>query len=210
MATLLRIDSSISGEASFSRRLTAAFAHSWAEAGGEVVTRDLHAEQIPHLPHPGLHFPHREGVPEDSPGRALQDELIEEALAADAFVIGAPLYNYSVPSTLRAWTDYLHVPGRTAGTPASAGPLAGRPVVLLSTRGAAYDQPGQEELLDHAVPALRALLGSALGMDVEAITVDRTLAEVIPALDRERASALFADALDRASARGRELAASLL
>lgn len=206
MRTLLRIDSSLSGDASYSRRLTAAFSGAWAEAGGEVVTRDLHAEQVPHLPHFGLHFASREGVPADSPARALQDELIAEVLAADALVIGAPLYNYSVPSTLKAWLDHLHVPGRTAGGPSEPGPLTGRPAVIMSSRGAAYDTVEAESHFDHAVPVFRALLGTAMGMEVEAITVDRTLAGPLPELGADRAAAELEEALTAARRRGRELA----
>jgi FMN-dependent NADH-azoreductase len=85
------------------------------------------------------------------------------------------------------------------------GPLAGKPVVVVSTRGAAYDEPGAEVMLDHAVPALEALLGSALGMAVEAITVDRTLANLLPELDPAKAGALLAAATELAARRGREL-----
>ena len=210
MPTLLRIDSSVSPESSVSRRLTEAFARAWEEAGGTVVTRDLDAERPPHLPYRGLHFPDRPGVPEDAPERALQDTLIQEVFDADALVIGAPLYNYSLPSTLKAWLDYIHVPGRTApAAPGQTVPLGGKPVVVISTRGAAYDDPAFEAEADHAVPALRMLLGTGMGMAVEAITLDRTLAELMPELDPVLARKLFEEARDRAAARGGELATAL-
>lgn len=211
MPTLLRIDSSVSPETSASRRLTEAFAQAWKAAGGTVVVRDLDADRPPHLPHRGLHFPDRPGVPEDLPERALQDTLIQEVFDADALVIGAPLYNYSMPSTLKAWLDYLHVPGRTAAAaPDLPAPLAGKPVVVISTRGTAYDTGTLEADCDHAVPALRVLLGTGMGMDVEAITLDRTLADLLPdELDPVLARRLFDEAVDRAAIRGRELAAAL-
>lgn len=214
MPTLLRIDSSVSPESSVSRRLTEAFARGWEEAGGAVVVRDLDADRLPHLPCRGLHFPHRPGVPADLPEAALQDAVIEEVFDADALVIGAPMYNHSMPSTLKAWLDYLHVPGRTApALPGDPAPLAGRTAVIISTRGAAYDDPALEQEADHVVPPLRVLLGTAMGMEVEAITLDRTLAdmlaEVMPELDPVLAARLFAEAAERAFGRGQELAAAL-
>ena len=209
MATLLRIDSSISGESSFSRRLTGAFARAWEGAGGSVVTRDLHADPLPHLPSAGLHFADRPGIPEGMPEAALQDEVIRQVFDADALVIGAPLYNYSMPSTLKAWLDYLHVPGRTSPAPGDPAPLAGKPVVVVSSRGIAYDTGTLEADRDHAVPVFRVLLGQDMGMEVEAITLDRTLAGILPELDQELAARLLDDALARASARGRELASAL-
>lgn len=211
MPTLLRIDSSVSPESSASRRLTAAFAQAWQEAGGTVVVRDLDAQKLPHLPDRGLHFPHRPGVPADAPECALQDEVIQEVFDADVLVIGAPMYNYSMPSTLKAWVDYLHVPGRTSpALPGDPAPLAGRTAVVISTRGGEYDDPVHEIEADHVVPPLRALLGAGLmGMRFEAITLDRTLAELLPELDPELAGRLFAEARDRAAALGGELAVAL-
>lgn len=118
------------------------------------------------------------------------------------------MYNYSMPSTLKAWIDYLHVPGRTAVEPDQVAPLGGKPVVVISTRGAAYDSLLEAER-DHVVPALTVLLGDVMGMRVEAITLDRTLAHLIPELDPALADELSEQALARADARGRELAALL-
>lgn len=212
MPVLLRIDSSVSPETSVSRRLTEAFSQAWEAAGGTVVTRDLDADKPPHLPYRGLHFATRPGVPEDAPERALQDALIQEVADADALVIGAPLYNYSMPSTLKAWLDYLHVPGRTApASPEQPAPFGGKPVVVISTRGIAYDTGTLEVEGDHVVPVMHVLLGTAMGMDVEAITLDRTLADLLPdRLDPELARRLFEEALDRAATRGREIAEGCL
>jgi FMN-dependent NADH-azoreductase len=107
-------------------------------------------------------------------------------------LVGAPLYNYSVPSSLKTWIDHVHVPGRTApfvGAPEQ--PMAGRPAVVVSSRGAAYDAGSPTDGWDHAVPMLDLILGTALGMSVEVITTSLTLAETVPALapqlDRSRA-----------------------
>lgn len=210
MTSLLRIDSSLRTDGSVSRALTGAFADAWEAAGGDVVARDLQSAPLPHLPYFGLHFPASENDPAQwDVARALQNEVIEQVKAADALVIAAPLINYSVPSTLKAWMDYLHVPGVTAAPVPEEGPLAGKPVVIVSPRGAAYDEPGAETRLDHAVPALTALLGDALGMSVEAITVDRTLANLLPELDPAKAETLLDAALAMATQRAAELYAQL-
>jgi FMN-dependent NADH-azoreductase len=94
-----------------------------------------------------------------------------------------------VPSTLRAWIDNIHVPGVTAPFDTDSRPLAGRAgVVVVTSRGTSYDAGSPTERWDHAVPMLRIVLGTALGMDVSVITTSLTLAETEPAL---------ADQLDR-------------
>ena len=182
MPTLLRVDSSVSPESSASRRLADAFTEAWQAAGGTVIVRDLDAEPLPHLPLRGLHFPHRPDVPEDAPARALQDEVIQQVVDADVLLIGAPMYNYSMPSTLKAWVDHVHVPGLTSAAPGEAPPMAGRPAVVVASRGLAYDASSPLAGSDHGTAVLELVLGEALGMDVEVITADLTLAASVPAL----------------------------
>jgi FMN-dependent NADH-azoreductase len=209
MPTLLHLDSSAGGSRSVSRALTATFADAWraAGAGREVVRRDLHEDPPPHLPHADLHWMpelRREAV--DPAAEAYQSTLIDELLAADALVIGVPLYNYSMPSTLKAWIDHIHVPGRTT-SPTGTPPLAGRPAVLAVAQGAVYDPGTPMAGADHAVPPLRQILGDALGMDVHVVTVSRTLADLLPVL-RDEADAHRAEydaAHDRLSDLAREL-----
>jgi FMN-dependent NADH-azoreductase len=191
MPTLLQLDSSSAGAESVSRRLTAGFAARWRERGADhdVIVRDLHAEQLPHLPHASLHWPARlrpAGAPAFPEAEARQRALIDELLGADAVVIGAPLYNYSLPSTLKAWVDHIHVPGVTAPFDVDSQPLRGRPAVIVTTRGATYDPGSPTETWDHAVPPLRIVLESALGMRAETVVVSRTLSLTVPALAAER------------------------
>ncbi|WP_345750503.1 FMN-dependent NADH-azoreductase [Microbacterium rhizophilus] len=187
MPTLLHLDSSAGGARSVSRALTAEFADAWLAAGPgrEVVRRDLQADPPPHLPQADLHWPSelRRGSV-DPAAEALQSTLVDELLAADALVIGVPLYNYSMPSTLKAWIDHIHVPGRTTSS-TGAPPLAGRPVVLVVARGAIYDPGTPMADADHAVPPLRQILGDALGMDVHVVAVSRTLSDLLPLLHGE-------------------------
>jgi FMN-dependent NADH-azoreductase len=213
---MLHLDSAAALKNSRSREITATFADAWQDRGPQytVTYRDLHRDALPHLADAVLHWPPRlrpEGAASADPAalaaaEALQDELIGELLAADVLLVGAPLYNYSVPSSLKAWIDHIHVPGRTAPfVDAPTQPLAGRPAVVVSSRGASYDAGSPTEGWDHAVPVLEIILGTALGMQVEVITTSLTLAETVPALapqlDRSRAELAAAHEAAAAAAR---------
>jgi FMN-dependent NADH-azoreductase len=213
---LLHLDSAASLKNSRSREITATFADAWRARGPEysVTYRDLHRDPLPHLADAVLHWPPRlrpEGAASADPAalaaaEALQDELVGELLGADVLLVGAPLYNYSVPSSLKTWIDHVHIPGRTAPfVDAPTQPMAGRPAVVVSSRGASYDVGSPTEGWDHAVPVLELILGTALGMTVEVITTSLTLAETVPALaaqlDRSRAELAAAHAAAAAAAR---------
>lgn len=192
MTRLLHLDASAAAAGSASRALTAAFAAAFLAAapGNTVAHRDLHADPLPHLPHPDLHWaaPLRRGPDApDAAAAALQDRLVAELLQADALVIGYPLYNYSLPSSLKAWIDWIHVPGRTAG---AATPLHGRPAVLITTRGGDYGPDGVNAGRDLATPVLELVLGEELGMDTTAIAAGHTLAADPARSEREHAAAL--------------------
>jgi FMN-dependent NADH-azoreductase len=214
MPTLLQLDSSADLRTSRSRAVTAAFADAWRALGDDhtVVVRDLHTHPLPHLEDAALHWPaalRPAGAVVTPEAEALQQEILAELLAADALVIGVPLYNYSMPSTLKAWVDRIHVPGVTAPSDDPIQPLAGRPAVLVTARGASYDEGSPTEGWDHAIPPLQLILGSALGMDVRVITTSLTLAESMPVLaeQRPRAQAEYEAALADATALARELGA---
>ena len=183
MPILLHLDSSADLATSRSRAITATFADTWRSLGDEhtVVYRDLHREPLPYLTDADLHFPVHLRPADASPDAAqelLQQGLIAELLGADAVLIGVPLYNYSMPATLKTWVDYIHVPGVTASFGAmETQPLKGRPVALVSTRGGAYDPGTPSEFDDHAIPALSLILQDALGMSLETIIATRTLSE---------------------------------
>ena len=117
-------------------------------------------------------------------------------------LVGAPLYNYSLPSSLKAWIDHIHVPGVTAPFDVPTQPLAGRPAVIVSAQGASYDAHSPTEGWDHAVPVLELILGTALGMTLTVITTSLTLAETVPALadQRDRSRAELARAHEQAAA----------
>jgi FMN-dependent NADH-azoreductase len=187
MPSLLHIDSSADRPGSVSREITATFADEWLRLSDQhtIVRRDLLTDAPPHLPDAALHWAPGLWREQDSPDPAavaLQQELLDELLAADVVLIGAPLYNWSVPSSLKAWLDYIHVLGVTASFAGSARPLEGKPAVIASARGASYGPGSPSEGLDFAIPMLQAILGRSLGMSVEAILSELTLANRIEAL----------------------------
>ena len=213
MPHLLHLDSSADSEHSRSRAITATFAAAWRGhgAGYSVSYRDLHRDPLPHLADAALHWPPRlrpDGAAPPAAAEALQQELIEELTSADVLLVGAPLYNYSLPSSLKAWIDHIHVPGVTAPFDVPTQPLAGRPAVIVSAQGASYDAHTPTEGWDHAVPVLDLILGTSLGMTLTVITTSLTLAETVPALadQRDRSRAELAQAHELAAATARRLA----
>jgi FMN-dependent NADH-azoreductase len=195
MPNLLHLDSSADLHHSRSRAITETFAHAWRRSGPDhtVTTRDLHRDPLPHLADASLHWPARLRAADAAPppdAEALQQQLIDELLVADVVLIGAPMYNYSLPSTLKAWLDHIHVLGVTTPFDIDVRPMAGRTAVVVASRGASYDKGSPTDGWDHGVPVLELILGTALGMSVEVVTTNLTLAESVPVLagqiDRSR------------------------
>ncbi|MBY6241883.1 FMN-dependent NADH-azoreductase [Methylosinus sp. Sm6] len=167
MTGLLHIDSSILAEGSVSRLLTAELvARFGREIPGLAITyRDVAASTPPILS--SAHFFARaSGAEPDDPqlraDLALGRELLDEFLAADIVVIGAPMYNFSVPTQLRAWIDHLVVPGRTfAYTPSGIqGLVSGKRIIVVSTRGNVYAGDVPRAPFDHQEAYLRTAFGN--------------------------------------------------
>src|SRR5260370_36130776 len=111
MATLLKLDSSPMGERSISRKLTTRFADSWLKMhpGSIVITRDLTALSLPVLDGPWVgaaYTPEEARTPEQNRVLAVSDALIAELQQADEYVLGVPMHNFSIPSTLKHWIDH--------------------------------------------------------------------------------------------------------
>jgi len=215
MATLLHIDSSVFPEAaSSSRAVTAAFAQAWAEAhpDGTVIHRDLAAENAPHVDGVSVSagFADPAGHSDaQAAAHAARLALIEEIETADAVVIGAPMYNFGIPSTLKAWLDQVILVGRTLNE--EGGTLTGKPVTVIASRGGSYEPGTPREGKDFVKPYLEWVLGDRLGADLDFITVDLTLAFTVPAMAGliPQAEVSRDRALADADARARELAKRL-
>ncbi|OZC46077.1 FMN-dependent NADH-azoreductase [Rhodococcus sp. 14-2483-1-1] len=187
MPQLLHLDSSADPVRSISRQVTSRFSDGWHSIGTDhsVIHRDLHLNPLPHLPTSALHWaPHLRAADEhvEASAEALQIELIEELISADVVLIGAPMYNWSIPSTLKAWIDYVHVPGITVPFDGDTAPLVGKPAVVVTSRGNDYTPGTDGASADHTTAQLRQVLGVALGMDVHFVPIDLTLAARVPAL----------------------------
>ncbi|MFE6623767.1 FMN-dependent NADH-azoreductase [Streptomyces sp. NPDC008086] len=185
MATLLHIDSSVlPGEASSSRSVAAAFRKTWEEQhpDGTVIHRDLAADPVPHITAAawaaGYAAP-AERTPEQSAAFAVREALIEELEQADAILIGAPMHNFSIPSTLKAWVDNVLLLGRTAGENPSA---KGTPTVVVASRGGSYAPGTPREGFEYVRNYLEAVLERTLGLDLDFIVPELTLAPRNPAM----------------------------
>lgn len=162
---LLHVDSSILGRGSVSRTLSAeiAAAQRALHAGLEVSYRDLAAAPIGHLN--GAHLAAAQGaVPADAAIEkdiALGEAMLDEFLAADIVVIGAPMYNFSVPSQLKAWIDRLAVAGKTFRytTEGPQGLAGGKKVIVASSRGGFYGPGTPAAVWEHQESYLRAVFG---------------------------------------------------
>lgn len=165
MATLLHINSSVRNTGSLSRQLTAEFLEKWRAANphDHIVERDLAAQPVPHLNEDmlGAFFaPEADRTPEQSQIVQLSDQLIAELSAADVIVIGAPMYNFSISSGLKAWIDHVARAGRTFQY-SEAGPvglLTNKKVYVFTSRGGVYST-GPHTAMDFHATYLRAVLG---------------------------------------------------
>lgn len=161
---LLHIDSSISGAASVSRQLSAAIVSEWKRQlpGLEVVRRDLTADPLPHLDGAILAAA-QPGAAADTATRAQAERgaaALEEFLAADIVVIGTPMYNFGMPSQLKAWLDRIIIAGRTFRYDASGvkGLATGKKVIMASSRGGLYAPGMPHAANDFQETHLRALM----------------------------------------------------
>ncbi len=116
MAHLLHVDSSIRGDSSVSRKLSARAAAAWraAHPGGTVTYRDLGRDPLPHLDAAGglaRILPRDQHTAAHAESWALSEELVSEIREADTIVLGLPLYNFGAPSSVKAWVDHLIAPG---------------------------------------------------------------------------------------------------
>jgi FMN-dependent NADH-azoreductase len=159
---LLHLDSSILGENSASRALSAAIVARWQGdvAGLEVLHRDLAGEHVlPHLDGASL-------AKADPAEAARSARALDEFLAADAIVIGAPMYNFGIPSQLKAWIDRVMVAGKTFRYTAE-GPqgLAGnKKVIVAATYGGQHPLESGRNFVE---PYLRQVFGFIGINDVE-------------------------------------------
>lgn len=178
MKKILLITSSVKGKDSFSIRLSNAILEKLTAAypGSSVYTRDLTVNPLPHLDetHLGAFFTPNE-LQTETQQKAIQDsnQAVQELMEADIVVIGVPLYNFGVPSTLKAWVDHIARAGVTFsyedGFP--KGLVVNKKVYLAIASGGVYSE-GPRKGYDFSDPFLRAALGFLGIADVTTFRVE--------------------------------------
>jgi FMN-dependent NADH-azoreductase len=176
---LLHLDSSILGKNSVSRTLTAEIVAAYVaqNPSTEVTYHDLANEPAMHLS--PAHLAVFQGAPVESPALgqdlALGGRYIEELLAADVLVIGAPMYNFGLPTQLKAWIDRVVVAGKTFRY-TERGPEGlvpgGKKVIVATSSGGFYSGDSPAKLLEHSVSYLNGVLGQIGLKDVTVIRAE--------------------------------------
>jgi len=177
---LLHIDSSALGSHSVSRQLTADIVAELKQHAPilAVSYRDLTAEPLPHW------TPVADAT---DPAAMLGNRMLEEFLAADVIVIGAPMYNFAIASQLKAWIDRILVTGRTFRYTANGpeGLVSGKRVIVASSRGGFYGKDTSAAAMDFQEPYLRAAF-AFIGIG----NVEFVRAEGLAVSEQHRAEAL--------------------
>jgi FMN-dependent NADH-azoreductase len=216
MSTVFRLDSSIRSEenGSVTRAVASTLERSLVAEldDATVVRREIGLTPLPSSAWANSAFgrfaPEGERTPEQAASVALATELADELLASDAFILGAPFYNYGVSQHVKTWVDLTITDPRFA--PGSQ-PIAGRPAYLVIARGGGYGPGTPRHGWDHGTDWLLRIFSDLWGLDVTAIETEFTLAETTPAMEslRPLAAEKLRDAHSAAKDHGKLLADKL-
>jgi FMN-dependent NADH-azoreductase len=176
---ILHIVSSPRGNASYSNRVAGNVVDELVrrDPDATVTVRNVATDPLPHIDDDFVAATRSPNGPQTERQRALlaqSDALVDELFAADVVVLGAPMINFTIPSTLKAWIDNVARAGRTFSY-SEAGPkglVTGKQVIIIGARGGVYSEAAKP--LDFQIPYLKSVLGF-LGMtEVEVLEVDGT------------------------------------
>jgi FMN-dependent NADH-azoreductase len=181
MKKILNIVTSVKGEASFSVKLSNAILEKLSAIypGSQVHTRDLAQSPFPHLEETlftSFHTPEEIRTDEHKDAVKHSDQAIKELMEADIIVIGVPLYNFGIPSTLKSWIDHIARAGVTFryDNNGPEGLVVNKKVYLAIASGGVYSE-GPMKSYDFTEPYLRKVLGFIGMTDVTAFRVEGTL-----------------------------------
>lgn len=185
MSTLLHIEVSPWAENSLSRTVSSEYLASWSAANpdGTVITRDLDKTPVPHLDVESLSAGFMAEADRSEPMAAkwgARMYLVEEISGADEILISTPLWNYGIPSVLKAYIDSIVIPGVFDESTAT---LAGKKVTFVIAQGGSYADGSPKAGWDYASGFLRQFAGAMGATDVEVIAIEFGLAGVVPALE---------------------------
>jgi FMN-dependent NADH-azoreductase len=174
--------------------LSGVYAAEWRRQRPEVGYRyrDLAAAPVPHITQPVRNYtldPDGEHPAVSPEERRLTAEIVDELLWATTIVLGVPMYNYSIPSTLKAWLDRFIVPSYLVELVGDAAPLRGKAVVVATARGNTYASGSGRDALDQQEPYLRAILAAIGITDVRFVHAELTMAKELPFLAEFRPAA---------------------
>lgn len=201
MATLLNIQSSPRGTASFSRMLSQDFVAEWQKThnNGMVLLRDLTETHLPFVGLPwisGIFLPAEQQSTEQQEALKISDELIAELFAADHILIGTPMYNFTVPANLKAWIDLIVRPRSThSGPPERKGLVAGKRCTIIIASGGVYDEGLPAAASDYESGYLMRILGFIGITDVEVVRAGGTAAAAFGSTTTEELAAQFRPAV---------------
>jgi FMN-dependent NADH-azoreductase len=197
MTTILHLDSSAKSEGSATRVLSAAAVAELKAKDSKAIVmyHDLTAAPLPHISPEFIGGIFGNPLHADHATVKLSDQLIEQLFAADYIVIGAPMYNFSVPSQLKAWIDYICRANKTFkySDKGPEGLLKGKHAVIVTASGGVYSE-GPMESFDHVSPYLKQVLGFIGITDITVIRAEKQ------AFGPEAAEAAIADAKTQLSA----------
>lgn len=180
MTQILHLDSSPRGERSHSRQLTRAFVEELLQSHPDatVVYHDLGHDPVPHVDEPWIAAAYSDPAthsPELKQAIALSDALVDELLASDIIVIGAPMHNFSIASTLKAYIDQIVRVGRTF-TPDYQGLATGKRAFILCARGGGGYGPGEQmEAANFQDPYFKTVFGMIGITDITFLHDEKTL-----------------------------------
>jgi len=193
MTTILNIKSSSNLQGSVTRQIgPVAVERLKAQyPDAKIIERDLVKTSIPHVS-PQFVSAMFSGQ-NDAPALALSQKLIDEVLASDIIVLEVPMYNFGIPSALKAWIDHVVRAGKTFryGAAGPEGLAKGKKAIIVLGRGGVYSE-GPMKTMDYQEPYLRMILGFIGITDVETIVIEGV------ALGPEKAAAALAGARQRA------------
>ena len=183
MPTLLHIDSSPLYGHSVTRQLTGAFVEQWKSShpDGTLIERDLNATSIPPIDAAWItsgYTPEDARTPEQKELLSLSDSLVAELFAADEYVLGVPMHNFSVPSVLKLWIDQIARANKTFSyaTGSPVGLLTGKKATCIIATGGNYDAQTQMASYNFVEPYLRSVFGFLGVTDTTFLTAGGTMA----------------------------------
>lgn len=178
MKTLLRLDSSTRGEASHSKNLAKKYADMWLSVNSEreIIYRDLYETNVPHLTQKFIEAMYTPAVNRDDNMRntlILSDLLIAELKEADIILLSVPMYNFSVPSSLKAYIDHISRIGETFSMDDNgfSGLITEKKLVIIASYGALFDEMKQ---MDFVEPYLKSFFGFLGFTEIEYFSIEGT------------------------------------